>query len=232
MPETPVRTDRSAIIDERLALSGEALSRRTAFVLALVTTAPCFPACIDLRGTEAGNGGAGVAGNGGAGAEKDGGGGTWPGGGGTGASTEGGDADTNDCGNGKCEPDKGESAQSCAIDCACGNGTCDAGESCQSCPADCPPGGTKNCYDNGLHDNCCHCCNGTKEECLACNNELNCPEDEYAAYCDRFSPGDNLWQQYHRNWVKSQCGGGTVQSDGKNYYCTDASTCTTYTCPL
>ena len=58
-----------------------------------------------------------------------------------------------------------------------------------------------------------------------------CSPDASPAYCDRFNAGDNLWQQYHRNWVESRCG-GPAQNDGSKWYCTDAGTCTTYTCAM
>ena len=135
------------------------------------------------------------------------------------------------CGNGQCEPAKSETPQTCASDCHCGDGACNAGETCKTCPGDCPSGGTKDCYSNGLHSNCCSGQNSDKTECEACGNDVGCPSAEYAAYCDRFSPGDNLWQKYHRGWVESQCG-GTAQNDGNKYYCTNPSTCTTYECPL
>ncbi len=45
------------------------------------------------------------------------------------------------CGNGFCQPAKGETCQNCPRDCGqcCGNGKCEPlfGESCQTCPADC-----------------------------------------------------------------------------------------------
>jgi hypothetical protein len=116
-------------------------------------------------------------------------------------------------------------------DCWCGNGLCAQDEDCNSCPQDCPPGGLKDCYGNGLHSNCCSGPNSNTTECLACNNEVGCPPEEYAAYCDRFNAGDNLWQQYHRGWVESQCG-AAAQSDGSYWSCTNASTCTTYRCAL
>jgi hypothetical protein len=43
------------------------------------------------------------------------------------------------CGDGVCEPSRGESGASCAADCpaACGDGVCQAGEDTHACPGDC-----------------------------------------------------------------------------------------------
>lgn len=43
------------------------------------------------------------------------------------------------CGDGLCEPSRGESGASCAADCptACGNASCQAGEDTRRCPSDC-----------------------------------------------------------------------------------------------
>jgi len=82
-----------------------------------------------------------------------------------------------------------------------------------------------------LHANCCPTNNNDTTECYNCGNQLGCTTDEYNAYCHRWDPGDNLWQQFHRGWVEAQCG-SPAQSDGSVWYCTIGSTCTTYTCPL
>jgi hypothetical protein len=43
------------------------------------------------------------------------------------------------CGDGVCEPSRGETGASCAADCtaACGDGVCEAGEDIHACPSDC-----------------------------------------------------------------------------------------------
>jgi hypothetical protein len=45
------------------------------------------------------------------------------------------------CGDGVCEPSRGESGASCAADCPalCGDGVCQAGEDTHNCPSDCRP---------------------------------------------------------------------------------------------
>jgi hypothetical protein len=52
------------------------------------------------------------------------------------------DEGTQCCGNGICQPELGETFQSCPADCKCGNGICEVGET-ASCPQDC-----QECVDN------------------------------------------------------------------------------------
>src|SRR5206468_61467 len=55
------------------------------------------------------------------------------------------------CGNGTCEPARGEDCATCSADCGscCGNGTCEPGfgETCTSCPGDCGPCVCGSCGD-------------------------------------------------------------------------------------
>jgi hypothetical protein len=45
------------------------------------------------------------------------------------------------CGDGVCEPSRGESGSTCPADCApaCGDAVCEPGETTDACPSDCPP---------------------------------------------------------------------------------------------
>ena len=78
-----------------------------------------------------------------------------------------------ECGNGRCQPDLGETLDSCPGDCRCGNEVCEAliGEDHDTCPADCALCGDRVCEgDLGEdHGNC-------PADCPRCGDEI-CEED-------------------------------------------------------
>ena len=93
------------------------------------------------------------------------------------------------CGDGLCDPNRGENCDTCPQDCgctspqrcfngrcqlSCGNGFCERGEDCQNCPQDCSCPSGQNC-ENGR---CSLCGNGNcdlGEDCTTCPLDCVCP---------------------------------------------------------
>ena len=95
------------------------------------------------------------------------------------------------CGNGICEPERGENPYTCPGDCpsACGDGVCTGGEICATCPddeVDCDQCATERAA-TGTISNACSSCFGALGTRLAPPPCTSCPQD-----CCRSACGDGV----------------------------------------
>ena len=123
---------------------------------------------------------------------------------------------------GACEPDAAETICGDGIDNDC-DGRIDGSD------PDCP-GTTETCEET--HGNNCNGDLGYGDHCDPSDNTNGCSDEKFWAWCNRRNPTyPDIWEQWIRNWVDSNCDGEVTKSDDQYavYRCKD-STNITYEC--